>query len=524
MIRKGLLTLVIFLFCLQRTPAQSSFTLEQVMSAPFPANLTASKTGGRLAWTLAQQGRRNIWVAAAPEFHARQLTKYDTDEGQPLSDLHFSSDGNTVVYVRGEGKNAAGQSPNPTSNTGGFEQSVWSIAWAGGEPKKLDAGDSPAISASGTGAYIAYIKDHQLWLAQLNTSDKPLQIVVRGNSADPQWSPDGTQLAFVSSRTDHAFIAVYNPSNKSLRYLSPSVDSDQIPRWSPDGKFIAFIRRPAAQRDKPEGFFIAPDVAEPWAIWIADVSSASAREIWQSGKEPNDSFPDMAQDTGGGVLNWAADGRLIIASTKDGWQHLYSLSVEGKEKKIPTLLTPGNCEVEQWSFAPDKQTIVFNSNCGSSEQDIDRRHLSRVDITGGSEPVRITTGEGIEWSPVVLSDGKFIAYLGSDATHPGRPFVSPMVFDFSPRWLDSGTWPADFPADQLITPQQTIFHSGDGLELHAQLFLPTNLKPGQKRPALIFLHGGPMRQMLLGWHYMYYYSNCYAMNQYLASRGYIVRP
>src|SRR6202047_3463087 len=161
MIRKLLLALVIFLFFLSRTPAQSSFTLEQVMSAPFPADLTASKTGGRLAWTLDQQGRRNIWVAEAPEFHVRQLTKYDIDEGQPLSHLHFSSDGNTLVFVRGEGKNPAGQSPNPTSNTAGFEQSVWSIAWSGGEPKKLDAGDSPAISASGV---VAYIKDHQLLL------------------------------------------------------------------------------------------------------------------------------------------------------------------------------------------------------------------------------------------------------------------------------------------------------------------------------------------------------------------------
>jgi dipeptidyl aminopeptidase/acylaminoacyl peptidase len=265
MIRKPLLALVIFLVCVLRTPAQSSFSLEQVLSAPFPADLTASKTGGRLAWTLDQQGRRNIWVAEAPGFRVRQLTKYDTDDGQPLSDLHFSSDGNMIVFVRGEGKNTAGQSPNPTSNTAGFEQSVWSIAWTGGEPKKLDAGDSPAISASGAAAYI---KDHQVWLAKLDASDKPLQIVVRGKNADPQWSPDGTKLAFVSGRTDHAFIAVYDSSNKSLRYLSPAVDSDQTPRWSPDGKFVArprrvislkdFLSRQMCQNPGPSGLPIRP--------------------------------------------------------------------------------------------------------------------------------------------------------------------------------------------------------------------------------------------------------------------------
>jgi dipeptidyl aminopeptidase/acylaminoacyl peptidase len=82
--------------------------------------------------------------------------------------------------------------------------------------------------------------------------------------------------------------------------------------------------------------------------------------------------------------------------------------------------------------------------------------------------------------------------------------------------------PNAFPAQSLVTPQQAIFHSADNYEIHGQLFLPKNLKPNEKRPALIFIHGGSMRQMLLGWHYMYYYANSYAMNEYLASRGYVV--
>jgi dipeptidyl aminopeptidase/acylaminoacyl peptidase len=73
-----------------------------------------------------------------------------------------------------------------------------------------------------------------------------------------------------------------------------------------------------------------------------------------------------------------------------------------------------------------------------------------------------------------------------------------------------------------VTPQQVIFKAADGLEIHGQLFLPANAKAGDKKPALVFMHGGPMRQMLLGWHYMYYYANSFAMNEYLASRGYVV--
>jgi dipeptidyl aminopeptidase/acylaminoacyl peptidase len=516
MVRVGLLALATLLVIVPHAAGQGSFTLEQIMSAPFPEHLTASKIGGRLAWTLDREGRRNVWVAEGPGFQARQVTHYDADDGQALSDVHFSTDGNALVYVRGEGKNTAGQSPNPASNPAGMEQSVWAISWNGGEPKKLDAGQSAAISVSGE---VAYIKDNQLWLANLDGTAKPRQIVARGHSEEAQWSPDGSKIAFVSARGDHAFIGVYDSANSSLRFLAPSVDSDSTPRWSLDGKTIAFIRRPAKTRDHPEGFFIAPDEPAPWAIWIADVSNASAHEIWHSGKESADSFPEMAEDTGGGVINWAAGGRLLVASAKDGWQHLYSLSADGKSF---TPLTPGNCEVEEWGFTPDRKTVLFNSNCGSGKEDIDRRHISSVSVEGGREPVGVTSGEGIQWSPVALDDGKTIAYLGSNARQPGRLFTVALASGGTPRVLESGEWPRDFPSGGLVVPRQTIFSSGDGLELHAQLFLPANLKSGEKRPALIFLHGGPMRQMLLGWHYMNYYSNAYAMNQFLASRGYIV--
>src|SRR5260370_2509728 len=91
--------------------------------------------------------------------------------------------------------------------------------------------------------------------------------------------------------------------------------------------------------------------------------------MWHSSATPQGSFPYMAKDTGGGVINWATNNQLVIASEEDGWQHLYALSVDGS---VPKLLTPGNCEVEQWPFTPDKSALLFNSNCG----DVDRPHLS----------------------------------------------------------------------------------------------------------------------------------------------------
>jgi dipeptidyl aminopeptidase/acylaminoacyl peptidase len=509
--RHALLCVLGLLLVIPGANAQKPFTLEQVMSAPFPENLTVAKTGNRIAWTLNEEGKRNVWVAEGPDFKARRLTPYADDDGGDLPLVSFSQDASAVIYVRGEQKNSSGQYGNPASDPAGAQLALWVVDWKGGAPRKIDEGGLEAsVSAKGG---VAYDKDGQIWTAPLDASEKPRQIVVRGNCSDPQWSPDGGKLAFVAGRGDHAFITVYDVAAHRIMYVSPSVDRDGDPVWSLDGKHIAFVRRPAEPRDTPQGYFIAPDKPHPWAIWIADAATGSARQIWQSSTAPQGSYPHMAGETGGGAINWAADNQLVIASEEDGWQHLYALSADGGK---PKLLTPGDCEVEQWSFTPDKKTVLFNSNCN----DIDRRHLWSVGVDGDHlfqwEKLR-----SIKWSPVALSDGKTVAYLGSDANVPPMPLLTTLA-DHATVSKVLKSFPESFPADDLVEPQQVVFKSGDGLEIHAQLFLPKNAKAGAKLPAVIFLHGGPVRQMLLGWHYMYYYSNSYAMNQYLASRGYIV--
>src|SRR5260370_18816562 len=125
------------------TRAQKSVTLEELMSATFPENLTAAKTSNRIAWTFNQEGKRNIWVAEGPSFSARRLTAYLEDDGQPITELSFSADADAIVYVRGERKNASGQFPHPTSNPAGTEHMVWRIAWRRGQLKRVQAGESP---------------------------------------------------------------------------------------------------------------------------------------------------------------------------------------------------------------------------------------------------------------------------------------------------------------------------------------------------------------------------------------------
>ena len=107
--------------------------------------------------------------------------------------------------------------------------------------------------------------------------------------------------------------------------------------------------------------------------------------------------------------------------------------------------------------------------------------------------------------------------LRLDATSPAMPY---RLTDKGREMIAASALPKDFPSDQLVEPQTVTFKSEDGLEIHGQLFVPSN--HAASAPALIFVHGGPPRQMMPGFHYMYYYHNAYAQNQYLASRGYVV--
>ena len=178
-------------------------------------------------------------------------------------------------------------------------------------------------------------------------------------------------------------------------------------------------------------------------------------------------------------------------------------------------MTPGEFEIEYASASADGSTLVFASNAG----DMDRRHLWRMRLPDGT-PQQLTSGAGIETQPTVVSDGKAVVFLRSDARVPMHvALLEPgkTIVDFSAEGL-----PRDFPAAELVDPTSIVLPERAGMAAHGQLFLPPAGESGVRHPAVVFMHGGPIRQMLVGWHYMDYYSNAYGLNQYLANHGYVV--
>ena len=478
------------------------------MSAPFPTDLTVAPAAAKAAWVFNASGARNVWVAEANggRFTARQLTSYTGDDGQDVGDLAWLPDASAVVYVRGGDLEHAGADyPNPRSVPQGVKQNLWLIPLSGGSPQLLGEGYAPAVSPSGTS--VAFLQKGQVWLVKINPAGKAEQLIHgEGWASSLRWSPDGSKLAFVSNRRNHRLIGVYDFAQNSLSYLDPSVDLDFSPVWSRDGKQIAFIRIPASEHER---IFGPERTGVPWSIRVADVATGVGREVWKAMEGPGSVFRGVH---GANQLLWAAGNLLVFPWERDGWLHLYTVPVAGGAAH---LLTPGNYIVEDVTLSPDRQELIFNSN----ENDIDRRHLWKESVTA-DHPTPLTRGDGIEWSPVVTTQGNRIILLHSDAKVPARPVVlepSGKVRDLAPNAI-----PADFPAREMVTPRPVMVSAADGLRIHGQLFLPANDRNGKRHPAVVFVHGGSRRQMLLGWHYMGYYSNAYALDQYLVSRGYIV--
>ena len=503
--RSVLLTLPAFalLALPHATPAQEPFSLEQVMSGPFPSGLVAAPAGGAVAWVFNERGARNIWMATGPDYTARRLTGYGEDDGQPISNLQWMPDDSSIVFVRGGAPNRGGEYPNPWSLPEGTSRYVMRIDVAGGEPQVLAEGSSPAVAP--TGDAVAFLKSGDIWTVPSGGGEPEPLVEARGNSGSLRWSPDGSKLAFVSNRGDHSFIGIYDLATRSVTWLDPSVDRDFGPVWSPDAKRIAFIRIPAGRPTIPFG---PRRSGQPWSIRVADSDGGGSREIWRADPGSGSVFRGVEA---AGQLFWGAGDWIVFPWEKTGWTHLYSVPAKGGDAKP---LTAGEFEVEYVSLGADGQRVIYNSN----EGDIDRRHIWSVKVSGGS-PTPLTRGDGIEWAPVETADGRALAFLRSDALRPARPAIR---VDGGSRDLAPQAIPADFPSEALVVPKAVVFTAADGMPIHGQLFLPKDARRGDRLPAVLFFHGGSRRQMLLGWHYRGYYHNAYAFNQYLASRGYLV--
>lgn len=446
-----------------------------------------------------------MWIAERLKtgYKARCLTENVGDMGVDLVDLGWTGDGKSLVYV--QGGDASGRTPaNPMSLPAGPKAGeIWAASIDGGT-RRIGPGVQPAPSP--VGDQLVFLRGGQPYLASASGGEPKSLFRDRGSVTSIAWAPDGKRFAFVSQRSGHSLVGIFDVGERRIRWIAPSFSKDREPVWSPEGKRIAFLRLPSDHG--PRNAFFSDREGTPWEIWVADAASGEGRRIWSAKPGVGSRFRELFNSDKS--LFWAAGDQLIFPWEGTGWVRLYSVFAAGGPAK---LMTPGESEVFAAVLSIDRSRIIYAGNDG----DLDRRHIYEVAVNAGS-PRQITFSRGIEDMPVIAADDRIFAFRG-EATAPLRPVLvsDAGMTEIAPTFMRTA-----IPGHRLVEPQDVSFTASDDALVRGQIFLPP--EPHTARmPTLVFFHGGPTnRQTFAAWDSFETHARLYEANQYLANRGYIV--
>lgn len=207
------------------------------------------------------------------------------------------------------------------------------------------------------------------------------------------------------------------------------------------------------------------------------------------------------------ALRWIGNEQVVFYSEHDGWGRLYAVAATGSE---PAAITPANCEVaESEQVGPTELFIVHN--CA----DVHTRQASIVDVkTRAWRPVAT---KDVVLAKAVATKERLVLFTGGDAE--AAPL--PRILDLKTGKVLLREVPSAYgyrESFQTPAPQVVTLRAEDGVSVPVQLFLPRNKRANA---ALIFVHGGPQRQMFPAYHYSEYYARTFAINRRLADLGYV---
>lgn len=265
-------------------------------------------------------------------------------------------------------------------------------------------------------------------------------------------------------------------------------------QWSEDGKNAVLMARAADNKDR-------------W-VMLLDPTTGKTKTLATIHDEA------WVDGPGANTLGWLPDNATVyFESERDGFAHLYSISINGGE---PTQLTSGQFEVSDVRLSKDKTRFYFTSSEGSPFQ----RHLFSMSTTGGVR-TQITGLPGLN-QVAISPDESTLADVRSYSNKPPELYLfanQPMDEKAAAAIKPVTTSPIpEFFRNGWTEPPIVDFKARDGATVHGRIYKPANWKGGG--PAVLFVHGAGYLQNVHRWWSSYYRE--YMFHHLLRERGFVV--
>ena len=347
---------------------------------------------------------------------------------------------------------------------------IWLVPLNGGKPKKITGGaeSKHAPRFSPDGKKLAYLQDtdgdenfdvfiYDLAGGQTRNAMPDTPDALYENYS---WSPDSRHIALNTNRGGRFAIHALDTGTGELRRVSHHDYSDIEPAWSPDGKWIAFAAMTMGQ-DKN--------------IFIVPADGGEAREV------ADESGPLDANSP-----RWSPDSRrLAFTATPRGHDDVGVFDLEsGAIQWIGA---------EKWDegyaeWGPDGGRLAYTVN----------REGNFVIVVADVQTGRRRTfavEEGCHAEPKFTPDGKFIVCVFHNSRRPADLWKLDLA---TGRWtqLTRSLPPSVKPSD-FVLPEVVQWKAPDGLRISGLLFQPKGR--AKRRPALLYVHGGPAWQTMNAW-------------------------
>ncbi len=383
-----------------------------------------------------------------------------------------------------------------TSNISG-RMNIWIVGSNGGWPKQLTVSDqrqnAPAWSPDGK--WISYLSDKdgdELWdvyIVNVKTGEtKNLTLSPKTEEGRASWSPDSKKIAYDVRPKDKAAyeIDVLDISTSKTTHITQNTPEDLLngnPIWSHDGKSLAWTLEKADEKNSD--------------VMIADVTTGKVENLTNHGKDQLFT-----------VAAWSPDDKslLITSDANNGYSNVGVLDIATKKIR---WLTNDKWEMQAATFTPDGKRAIWAGNVDGAIG------IYAGDLATGKIDA-LPVGPGVNWmgdiDEPVSRDGTRLLYTHDAASSPR----SLWVYDFN---TNKATQVTDallggMNQHELVEPTLVHFPSKDRkYNLSAWVYMPYNIQPNHKYPAIVYVHGGPVDQST---------SSFYPLLQYFVNLGYVV--